>query len=336
MRKKETAVLLTALCLAVGTCTAYAAETDTTEETQYPIVIEHALGETVLESKPERIVTIAWENQDTPLALGVAPVGVSAANYGLVTEHMLHPWSDEKFAELGVDDPNVFQDTDGWDYEAISDAQPDVILAGYSGITQEEYDLLSQIAPVVAYPEAPWQSTWRDQTIQNASGMGMKEEGEALVASVEELIAEKTAEYPQLEGIRGAVFWVSPDDFSTFYVYLPRDPRAAYLIDLGIELPDSVKTMMEDTTDFSVTLSRENTDLLSDVDLMVVYGDEALLEAMQADDLMNQIPAVKNGAVVLIDTTSVLAGSTTPSILSIQATIDDYLKLLGAAADQAQ
>ena len=56
-------------------------EEETSEEVTYPIIIEHAFGETVIESKPERIATIGWENQDTPLALGVAPVGVSAANY---------------------------------------------------------------------------------------------------------------------------------------------------------------------------------------------------------------------------------------------------------------
>ena len=53
-------------------------EEETSEEVTYPITIEHAFGETVIESKPERIATIGWENQDTPLALGVAPVGVSA------------------------------------------------------------------------------------------------------------------------------------------------------------------------------------------------------------------------------------------------------------------
>ena len=51
---------------------------------------------------------------------------------------------------------------DGLDYEAISDSNPDIILAAYSGITQEEYDLLSEIAPVVAYPENAWQTLWRD------------------------------------------------------------------------------------------------------------------------------------------------------------------------------
>lgn len=302
------------------------------DETEYPITITHAFGETVIESKPERIVTIAWENQDTPLALGVAPVGVSAANYGLVTENNLHPWTDEAFAALGVTEPNVFDDTDGWDYEAISDAQPDVILAAYSGLTQEEYDTLSQIAPVVAYAEKAWQTGWREQTIENATGMGMKAEGEALVAETEALIAERVAEYSNLAGVKAAFCWVSADDMSTFYVYLPTDPRAAYLTDLGLEFPESVMAMAESSEDFSVTVSRENADQLCDVDLMVVYGDQALLDAMQADELMSQIPAVSNGAVALIDSTSALAGSATCSILSIPYTIDDYLTLLSDAA----
>lgn len=70
-------------------------EEETSEEVTYPIVIEHAFGETVIESKPERIATVGWGNQDTPLALGIAPVGVSAANYGLVTDHQLHLWTDQ-------------------------------------------------------------------------------------------------------------------------------------------------------------------------------------------------------------------------------------------------
>src|SRR3712207_8900168 len=52
--------------------------------------------------------------------------------------------------------PVLFDETDGLDFEAVADTDPDVILAGYSGLTQEDYDTLSDIAPVVAYPEAAW------------------------------------------------------------------------------------------------------------------------------------------------------------------------------------
>ncbi len=152
---------------------------DTTSE--YPIVIKHAFGETIIESKPERVATIQWANHDVVLALGVVPVGFSAANYGVLDDSGLLPWTAEQLNKLGVDNPNIFQDTDGLDFEAISDANPDVILAAYSGITQEDYDLLTQIAPVVAYPTTPWLTTWREQVILNATGMGMKAEGEQLI-----------------------------------------------------------------------------------------------------------------------------------------------------------
>ena len=303
---------------------------------EYPLTVSHAFGETVLEKKPVNIVTIGWENQDTPLALGVIPVGVSAANYGEVTEDKLHPWTAEAYEALGESDPVVFNDIDGIDYEAVSDVNPDVILAAYSGMTKEEYDLLSEIAPVIAYPDKPWQTYWREQTILNAAGMGMKEEGAAKVAEVDALIQKKTSVYPELAGTKTAFFWISPDDFSTFYVYLPADPRASYLTDLGLEFPESVLKLAESSEDFSVTLSRENTDLLTDVEMMVVYGDETLLRALQADELMSQIPAVKNGAVVLVDSASSLAGATTPSILSIPAEIDNYLDLLLEAHGKIQ
>lgn len=323
-------LLLTMLLLA---STAFSQVSAFAEEAFTPIVVEHALGETVISKKPERIVTIAWENDCTPLALGIAPVGVSQANYGLCTENRLHPWADEAFKALGVDNPNVFDDTDGWDYEAIADAQPDIILASYSGLTQEEYELLSQIAPVVAYPRMAWQTTWREQTLLNATAMGMKEEGEQLVAQTDALIAEKLAAHPELSGIRTAFCWISANDFSNFYVYLPTDPRAAFLNDLNLPLPESVAKMAEENPEaFSITVSRENAELLSDVEMIVCYGDPSMLTALQADALMNAIPAIQNGAVVFIEETSALAGGATPSILSIPYNLDTYLDLLSSAA----
>ena len=312
------------------------AQSSTQETSEFPITIKHAFGETTIESKPERIVNLGWANQDTTLALGVVPVGVSAANYGMMTDNKLHLWTDEAFADLGVENPNVFNDETGWDYEAIAACEPDIIIASYSGFTEEEYNLLSEIAPVVPFLETAWKTNWREQTITNATAMGMKAEGEKLVDETDALIAEKLADYPELNGKTAGYFWISQDDMSTFYAYLPNDPRASYLNDLGLKTPESILSLASSTEDFSVTISRENTETLSDVDIMVVYGDKGLLEAMQADPLMSQIPAVKNGAVVLIDSTTALAAATTPSILSIPYAIDDYLSLLSEAAKKIE
>ncbi|SDZ89478.1 iron complex transport system substrate-binding protein [Pseudobutyrivibrio sp. ACV-2] len=348
MKKKITSLMLTAAVAtsafmacgttnneAVGEASDNIAAASNLEATEgFPITMEHAYGQTVIESKPERVVTLGWGNQDTMLALGIVPVGVSAANYGAVTEDKLHLWTKDAFTELGVDSPNVFNDETSWDFEAIAVAEPDAIVASYSGFSEDEYNQLSEIAPTVPFAEIAWKTTWREQMITNATAVGMKEKGEELVAETDKLIADKLAEYPDLDGKTAGFFWVSQDDMSTFYAYLPADPRAAYLNDLGLATPDSIHKLGEDTEEFSVTISRENADILSDVDIMVCYGDEGLLEAMQADPLMSQIPAVKNGAVVLLDSTSVLAAATTPSILSIPYAIDDYLTVLNEAASK--
>ena len=47
----------------------------------FPITIGHAFGHTVIGQRPERVATVAWANQEVPLALGVVPVGMAAATF---------------------------------------------------------------------------------------------------------------------------------------------------------------------------------------------------------------------------------------------------------------
>ncbi|WP_128104175.1 iron-siderophore ABC transporter substrate-binding protein [Paenibacillus sp. DCT19] len=304
------------------------------ENAGYPITIKHALGETVLEKKPERVATVQWANHDVVLALGQVPVGFSAANFGVQDDSGLLPWTAKKLEELGVTDPNVFMDTDGLDFEAISDSNPDVILAAYSGITQEDYDLLSEIAPVVAYPTAPWATTWREQVSLNAEGMGMKAEGEQLIKDTEDMINEKLSAYPQIKDKK--VVWVnfSAEDMSKLHIYTPVDSRVAFLKELGLVIPDSITSQITDPNSYSLSLSAENAEALNDADILVGYGNAELLKAIQADPLLGKIPAVQRGSVAFIEADTPLVAAGTPNPLSISYTIDDYLKLIGAAIDK--
>lgn len=333
------ALLMTGCASKAGDTTSKGSETKA-ESSQsavtYPIVIKHAFGETKIEKEPKNVATVSWSNQDVPLALGVVPVGVSKANYGKVDENGLLPWTAAKYKELGVTKPVVYDDVDGLNFEAISNSHPDVILAAYSGMTQDEYNTLSQIAPVVPYEKNAWQTYWRDQINTNATAMGKKDEGEKLVSDLDTLIKEKAANYKNIKGKTAAFCYISPSDLGKIYVYLPTDPRAAYLNDLGLETPEFAKELAKTSTDFSVTISAENIEKLKDVDVIVTYGDEALLKQMQADSLLGTVPAIKNGSVALIENNSALAASCTPSALSIPATLDDYLKIIGNAADKVK
>ncbi|MGY1803889.1 iron-siderophore ABC transporter substrate-binding protein [Blastococcus sp. SYSU D00922] len=301
-----------------------------------PITIEHAFGTTTIESKPERVATVQWANHEVPLALGVVPVGMAAANFGDDDGDGLLPWVSERLEELDAETPVLFDETDGIDFEAVADTEPDVILAGYSGLTQEDYDTLSEIAPVVAYPEAPWATPWREMIEINAKGMGMEDEGEELVAGLEQDIADAAAEHPQLEG-KATMFLTHVDttDLSEVSYYTPFDTRSAFFEDLGLSTPASVADASTDPEQFSGTISAEQIDTFDDVDIIVTYGDQALVDALNADPLLSQIPAVKNGAIVLLPDTP-LGTAANPTPLAINYVLEDYLSMLAEAADKGQ
>ncbi len=334
-------ILIVALFLILSACSNNSevkTEDEPSEESEankdYPITVEHAFGETVIESKPERVATVQWGNHDVALTLDIVPVGFSAANFGVQEDdNGILPWTKEKLDQLGETEPNVFQDTDGLDFEAISDSNPDVILAAYSGITEEDYNMLSEIAPVIAYPEAAWATNWKDTVKYNAMGMGLQEEGEQLVSDIESSLEEKTAVYSQLEG--KSIVWVnfSLDDLSSLHIYTPIDARVDFLYDLGLTYPKEVTDMIDDPNSYSLNLSSENAMALENADIIVGYGNQELLETLQNDPLLGAIPAIDRGSVAFIEADSPIVAAGTPNPLSIEYTIDEYLALLGNAAD---
>ncbi|MFV0394847.1 MAG: iron-siderophore ABC transporter substrate-binding protein [Coprobacillaceae bacterium] len=337
--KKLLVICFAVLFIASG-CTSDSSSDDkkdaTSNDGDFPIVIEHAYGKTTIEEKPENIVSIAWGNQDVLLALDVEPVGVSKANYGIEEDEKLLPWTKEAFESLGVDNPVVFDDIDGLDYEAISDTNPDIILAAYSGITQEEYDLLSEIAPVIPFKEAAYQTTWREQILVNSKAIGMEKEGTDLVKELENTINEEVEKSPEIKGKTAAFMYFDVTDLGQIYVYGENDPRAAYLKDLGLEEADSIKDILKDSTDFGTYFSAEKVEDLKDVDIIILYGDETTLKTLQDDPLIGTIPAIQNGSVVILTNNSPLAASSTPSALSIPYAIEEYVDLIGQAAKKVK
>jgi iron complex transport system substrate-binding protein len=301
----------------------------------FPITIEHALGTTVIESKPERVATVQWANHEVPLALGVVPVGMAAANFGDPDGDGVLPWVSDKLEELGAETPVLFDENDGIDFEAVADTDPDVILTAYSGLTQEDYDTLSEIAPTVAYPNAPWATAWRDMIRLNSAGMGMSAEGEALIAEIEAQIADEVEKYPELGG-RQAMFaaHIDPTDLSEIGYYTSHDTRVQFFEDLGLEIADVVAEASTGTDSFTESVSTEQVQLFDDVDIIVAYGDEngELLATLQADPLASQIPALERGSVVFFEGSTPLATAANPTPLAIPYVLADYVELLAEAA----
>ncbi|MCC9195325.1 iron-siderophore ABC transporter substrate-binding protein [Arthrobacter sp. zg-Y820] len=335
---------ITAVCAAALLTTGLAACSSTeasgdeaTAATFEPITIEHALGTTTIETKPERVATVNWANHEVPLALGIVPVGMAAANFGDDDGDGILPWVEEKLEELSGDAPVLFDENDGIDFEAVAETKPDVILAAYSGLTQEDYDTLSEIAPVVAYPETAWGTSWREMIEMNAEGLGMEQEAKDLIAGLETEMSDAAAKYPALEG-KNAMFLthVDPTDLSEVSFYTTHDTRTMFFEDLGMDVADSVKTASDATDKFSLTQSAEQADAFSDVDIIVTYGGEELVTALEGDPLLSQMPAVANGAIVSLPGDKPLGTAANPTPLAISWVLDDYLSLISDAATKAK
>ncbi|MFJ4223802.1 iron-siderophore ABC transporter substrate-binding protein [Microbacterium sp. NPDC089695] len=304
------------------------------DDSAFPVTIEHVYGETTIESKPERVATIAWANHEVPLALGIVPVGMSKATWGDDDDNGILPWVEEKLDELGGDEPVLFDESDGIDYEAVADTQPDVILASYSGLTQEEYDTLSKIAPVVAYPDVAWGTPVDEMIEMNSKALGLEAEGDALVEQLQSDADAALEEHSILKDKKVLFAYVDPTDLSQVGYYTAADTRPGYLHDnLGLPFPSIVEENA-DSQEFYLTVSAEEADKFSDVDVFVTYGDDSLIATLQADPLLSKIPAIAEGRIAILPDATPIAASANPSPLSIPWGLSDYLAILAAPLEK--
>ncbi|WGD38585.1 iron-siderophore ABC transporter substrate-binding protein [Lysinibacter sp. HNR] len=297
-------------------------------------MIDHVYGTTVISEKPERVATVAWANHEVPLALGIVPVGMAKMTYGDDDGDGLFPWVKEKLDELGADTPVLFDETDGIDFEAVADTQPDVILASYSGITEEDYTTLSKIAPVVAFPKIPYGTSVDEMIEMNATALGLKNEGDQLIRNLHERSRQALAANPALEGKRVLFALIDPSDLSTMPVYTLPDTRPGFLRDLGLPQPRIVEELSENNTSFFAEVSSEEAVRFDDVDIIVTYGnpDGGLLNQLQADPLLSKIPAIASGQIVILPDSTPIATVANPSPLSIMWGVDEYLSLIANVA----
>ncbi|MDH6182260.1 iron complex transport system substrate-binding protein [Microbacteriaceae bacterium SG_E_30_P1] len=331
-RLRPTAIVaISAVALTLAACsTTDNEQQQAASDGVFPVTIEHVYGTTTIDAKPERVASVAWANHEVPLALGIVPVGMSKATWGDDDNDGVLPWVEDKLEELGAETPVLFDETDGIDFEAVADTDPDVILASYSGITQEEYDTLSKIAPVVAYPDVAWGTSMDDMIRMNSTALGLESEGEALIEELDTQIDDALAGHPELADAKVLFSYLDPSDLSQIGFYTSHDTRPGFLEEIGLPAPEIVTEESAGTDEFYVTVSSEAADRFADVDVFVTYGDAdgAIITQLQADPLLRTIPAIAEGRIAVLENSAPLAASANPSPLSIGWGIDEYFATL--------
>jgi iron complex transport system substrate-binding protein len=338
-RRRLLPALLLLLALVLGACgsdgpdddSAAGSSTMAASAGAFPVSIEHAFGTTEITEAPQRVVTWGWGSADAAIALGTIPVAMPFQEYGGNAQGLL-PWIEDALAKDGAETPTILPKSDDAPIEAIAAAEPDLILAVYSGITDKEYELLSRIAPTVAYPDQAWSTPWKDTIEIVGRALGKADRADELLADIDARIEEQGDAHPELAGRSVALVWDTGD---TFYVYKKADARVEFTLGLGLTSAPSVDELSagspEDST-FYYTLSKERVgDLKSDI--LVSYADDETAQnaflASPAAQLMDQ---VRTGHVAEVNGTELIAAVSPPTALSLTWGLDDYVEALSAAA----
>jgi iron complex transport system substrate-binding protein len=296
----------------------------------FPVTVEHKYGSTTIESPPERVVTVGLTDQDAVLALGVTPVGVT--DWFGDQPHAVWPWAQDELRELGDDPPEVVGGSDTVNFERIARLRPDVILALYSGLTDDDYETLSEIAPTVAQPEQypDYGIPWEDQTRTIGEVLGRADEADSLVQGVEDQFAAAREAHPEFDGATAVV--ATPYE-GTVSVFAPTDPRGRFLDSLGFRPVDAIVDLVGDG--FSADLSMEQVDLV-DVDALVWIVDDVDADMPQLHDepLYGRLDVARQGREVPVANLSEVGGATSfVTVLSLPVLLDALVPMLAEAVD---
>ena len=300
----------------------------------FPVTVKHVYGDTVITTPPTRVATLGWSDQDFALALGVPPVGAVKVTWG-GNAKLSTPWYDAKLTSLGGSEPTRYDDADGAPVEQIAKLAPDLILATNSGVTREEYDKLSKIAPVVAYPGAAWGTAWQTSLEMVAKALGREKQAPAVLRATEDSIKAAAAKYPQTQGRTFIFGSMSPTDRSKIDYYTPLDNRPRLLVDLGMENAPVIERLTKGSSAFYSTISAEQASTLQS-DVFITYTEtDADMATFLKDPLLGQVPALKTGGYVAATDKTDSLGMSAPSPLSIPWAMEKFVPTVAAALDRA-
>lgn len=291
------------------------------------ITVEHKYGSTKIPGSPQRVVTVGLVDHDAVLDLGVKPVAITAGEWAADFPSGVAPWAQE---QLGNARPEVLPDSE-INFEKIAALKPDLITAAYSGLTQQEYDTLSRIAPTVAQSgdHADYGTPWTEMTRTIGKALGKSDEADRLIAGVEGRFEAARKEHPEFAGASAIYAGVYDKGY---YAESLQSSRIAILTSLGFKVPDEVGSLAGDR--FFADIGPERIDLLDQDVLMWEIGANAAAKAAVVDNpLYKQLDVSRQGRDIFVEDQMVATGLAFISVLSLPFVIDRLVPMLAAAVD---
>jgi iron complex transport system substrate-binding protein len=281
----------------------------------------HAYGEITLPQPAKRIVSLGYTTQDTLLALGIVPLAIR--QWFGNQPYAVWPWA-QPF--LGDAKPQLISGEVS--PEIVASLQPDLIVAIGSGISKAEYDVLSQIAPVLmqASDQPSYGTTWDVllQVIGRAVGMSAK--AEELIDGVHKKFADARARYADWAGHTAVCAYNFGGETGAF---IGSDTRATFVRELGFEAPEKLQGATKEG--FYARLSPEDLSAL-DANLLIWISSSDAVPDIAALPMRKTLKAHLEGREVFAG--AVLAGALSfGSVLSLPFALDKLETEIALALD---
>lgn len=306
------------------------------EPQAFPVTIRHAFGDTAIAKEPTRIATLGLGSNDACLALGVVPTAMPLSQ---AKPNGSTPWFDLALLDFGVAVPLLLDETKGLPVDDLTGMGPDLILACNSSLTRDDYDLLSKIAPVVAYPKVPMATDWRTVLAMVGKALGRTAKAEEVRKATEASISDQLPNYPDLKNSSFVVADVHSALGADFEVFGLESNPVRILKEFGIvpaQSLDVVRTAGRAIhPDGSGPESYEwprgrASELTADIAIFTVEHNERA--GVLGSGILNQVPAHKAKNSVLADLSDNGLALNAASPLSVKWLARNMLAQLAQAA----
>lgn len=277
------------------------------------ILVKHSKGETTLPSKPEKVLVFDMASLDTLHTLGVEVDGVPSG----AKPDYLSKYAGSEVLNIG----SLFEP----DYEAVSAAQPDLIIVG--GRSSAKFEDLSKIAPTIDMTVDPTKfiESGKANVKTLAQIFGKEAEADAALQKLDTSLSAMKDKAGSAG--KGLLILTTGGKMSTYGA----GSRFGFLFtDYGIQQADeNIKVGQHgQPISFEYILER-NPDWLFVIDRDAAIGSEGQAAAKFLDnELVAQTAAWKNEQVVYLDATAwYLVGS---GLTAMQNTVDQLTKAFDA------
>ncbi len=205
------------------------------------VTIKHLFGETQIPAPPKRVVSAGFTEGDDLLALGVAPLAVTAW-FGDQPSGVW-PWAQSK---LGDAKPVVLNLDNGIQVERIAQLKPDLIIAINAGLDSATYQKLAAIAPTVAQGQGPGNGQaffepWKEQAAAVGKAVFKSDDMARLIDGIDEKFSAAAQSNGQFKG-REAVLLAGRFSGDTITA-TAGGWRTDFLTALGFEISKSVRAL---------------------------------------------------------------------------------------------